>query len=58
MGNLNSFLASGGGNLNKNSNARGLPGWGGGGGMFKLRSDRYIKRNKINIFMTARYGLF
>ena len=30
MGHLNSFSASGGGNLNKNSNARGLPGGGWG----------------------------
>ena len=41
MGHLNSFSASGGGNLNKNfsknTNARGLP-----GGMLKLRFDWYI----------------
>ena len=43
MGHLNSFSASGGGNLNKNfaknTNARGLP-W---GEMLKLRFDWYIK---------------
>ena len=42
VGHLNSFSASGGGNLNKNfaknTNARGLP----GGGMLKLRFDWYI----------------
>ena len=42
MGHLNSFSASGGGNLNKNftknTNARGLP----VGGMLKLRFDWYI----------------
>ena len=42
MGHLNSFSASGGGNLNKNfaknANARGLP----GGGILKLRFDWYI----------------
>ena len=42
MGHLNSFSASGGGNLNKNfaknTNARGLP----GEGMLKLRFDWYI----------------
>ena len=42
MGYLNSFPASGGGNLNKNfpkiQMPRGLP----GGGMFKLRFDWYI----------------
>ena len=42
MGHLNSFSASGGGNLNKNfaknTNARGLP----EGGMLKLRFDWYI----------------
>ena len=41
MGHLNSFSASGGGNLNinfaKNTNVRGLP----GGGMLKLRFDWY-----------------
>ena len=45
MGHLNSFSASGGGNLNKNfaknTNARGLP----GGGMLKLRFDWYITEN-------------
>ena len=44
MGHLNSFSASGGGNLNKNfakyTTARGLP----GGGMLKLRFDWYISR--------------
>ena len=43
MGHLNSFLALGGGNLNKNFSKiqmpRGLPG---GGGMLKLRFDWYI----------------
>ena len=43
MGHLNSFSASGGGNLNKNfaknTNARGLPGV----GMLKLRFDWYIR---------------
>ena len=47
MGHLNSFSASGGGNLNnnfsKNTNARGLPG---GGGMLKLRFDWYIRPEK------------
>ena len=42
MGHLNTFSASGGGNLNKNfaknTNARGLP----EGGMLKLRFDWYI----------------
>ena len=45
MGHLNSFSASGVGNLNKNfpkiQMPRGLPGVG-GGGMFKLRFDWYI----------------
>ena len=49
MGHLNSFSASGGGNLNKNfaknTNARGLP----GGGMLKLRFDWYINWNKYRI---------
>ena len=44
MGHLNSFSASGGGNLNKNfaknTNARGCP----GGGMLKLRFDWYITK--------------
>ena len=45
MGHLNSFSASGVGNLNKNfakiTKARGLP-----GGMLKLRFDWYIKTLK------------
>ena len=44
VGHLNTSLAIGGGNLNnpifKSSNARGLPG--GGGGMLKFRVDRRI----------------
>ena len=51
MGHLNSFSASGGGNLNKkfakNSNARGLPG-GCPGGMLKLRFDWYIITSKFS----------
>ena len=47
VGHLNTILAIGGGNLNdpifKSSNARGLPG--GGGGMLKFRVDR-----RINLF--------
>ena len=50
MGHLNSFSASGGGNLNKNfaknSNARGMPG---GGGMLKLRFDWYIILTTPNV---------
>ena len=51
MGHLNSFSASGVGNLNKNfpkiQMPGGLPrrGWGGGGEMFKLRFDWYIILN-------------
>ena len=41
MGYLNSFLASGGGNLNKNFPKIQMPG-AGGGGMLKLRFDWYI----------------
>ena len=51
MGHLNSFSASGGGNLNKNfsknTNARGLP----GGGMLKLRFDWYITGRKPEILV-------
>ena len=47
MGQLNSFSAPGGRNLNKNfaknTNAQGLPG---GGGMLKLRFDWYIIRKQ------------
>ena len=51
MGHLNSFLARGGGNLNKNqfsknSNARGVA-RGGVGGMLKLRFDCYTKQSPI-----------
>ena len=41
MGHLNSFSASGGGNLNKNFPKIQMPG-GLPGGMFKLRFDWYI----------------
>ena len=41
---LNSFLASGGGNLNKNFPKIHMPG--GGGGMLKLRFDWYIANQK------------
>ena len=44
---LNTILAGGGGNLNdpifKSSNARDLPGGGGGGRMLKFRVDRRIR---------------
>ena len=43
MGHLNSFLALGGGNLNKNFPKIQMPGGGGGGEMFKLRFDWYIR---------------
>ena len=43
MGHLNSFSASGGGNLNKNFPKIQMPGGlPGGGGMLKLRFDWYI----------------
>ena len=42
MGHLNSFSASGGGNLNKNFPKIQMPGGLPGGGMFKLRFDWYI----------------
>ena len=42
MGHLNSFSASGGGNLNKNFPNIQMPG-GLPGGMFKLRFDWYIR---------------
>ena len=42
MGHLNSFSASGVGNLNKNFPKIQMPGGLSGGGMFKLRFDWYI----------------
>ena len=45
MGHLNGILARVGGNLNNNFQKSQMPGWlpgGGGGGMLKLRFDRYI----------------
>ena len=45
MGHLNSFSASGGGNLNKNFQKFKRPG-GCPGGMFELRFDWYITRKK------------
>ena len=53
MGHLNSFSASGGGNLNKNFPKIEMPGGlpGGGGKMLKLRFDWYIK----STFTSERY---
>ena len=45
MGHLNSFSASGGGNLNKNFPKFQMPG-GCPGGMFRLRFDWYIMSSK------------
>ena len=45
MGHLNSFSASGGGNLNKHFPKIQMPGGLPGGGMLKLRFDWYITRN-------------
>ena len=45
MEHLNGILARVGGNLNDNFQKSQMPGgvaWGGGGGMLKLRFDRYI----------------
>ena len=57
MGHLNSFSASGGGNLNKNfaknTNARGLP----GGGMLKLRFDWYIKNFQVYEVLNQKLNL-
>ena len=47
MGHLNSFSASGGGNLNKNFPKIQMPG-GLLGGMFKLRFDGYITRREAD----------
>ena len=47
MGHLNSFLASGGGNLNKNFPKIQMPGELPGVGMFKLRFDWYINELKV-----------
>ena len=46
MGHLNSFSASGGGNLNKNFPKIQMPGGLPGGGMFKLRFDWYIRKSE------------
>ncbi len=50
MGHLNSFSASGGGNLNKNFPKIQMPGGLPGGGMFKLRFDWYIILFKISLY--------
>ena len=47
MGHLNSFSASGGGNLNKNFPKIQMPGGLPGGGMLKLRFDWYITRKML-----------
>ena len=48
MGHLNSFSASGVGNLNKNFPKIQMPGGLPGGGMFKLRFDWYIIEPSID----------
>ena len=42
VGHLNGILARVGGNLNNNFQKSQMPGWLPGGGMLKLRFDRYI----------------
>ena len=46
MGHLNGILARVGGNLNNNFQKSQMPGGLPGGGMLKLRFDRYIKTSK------------
>ena len=54
MGHLNSFSASGGGNLNKNFPKIQMPGGlPRGGGMLKLRFDWYIRSSWGHIFLTV-----
>ena len=48
MGHLNSFSATGGGNLNKNFPKNQMPG-GLPGGMFKFRFDWYVTGNSLLI---------
>ena len=58
VGHLDTILAQGGGNLNdpifKSSNARGLPG-GGGGGMLKFRVDRRIMTCHFPAFLPRKF---
>ena len=60
VGHLNTILAIGGGNLNdpifKSSNARDLPG-GGGGGMLKFRVDRRITSSETSLSITVLFAL-
>ena len=50
MGHLNGILARVGGNLNNNFQKSQMPGGLPGGGMLKLRFDRYITAEKLNVF--------
>ena len=59
MGHLNGILAQAGGNLNNNFPKRQIPGGLPGGGMLKLRFDRYIMSSldqsyfkKVNVLIT------
>ena len=47
MGHFNSILAQVGGNLNNNFQKSQMPGGLPGGGMLKLRFDRYIKDIRV-----------
>ena len=66
MGHLNSFSASGGGNLNKNFPKIQMPGGLPGGGMLKLRIDWYITeatsafkfQNPLNLFSFSQNVFF
>ena len=55
MGHLNSFSASGGGNLNKNFPKIQMPGGLPGGGMLKLRFDWYISHKRPGKFQVGHF---
>ena len=55
MGHLNSFLASGGGKLNKNFPKIQMPGGLPAGGMLKLRFDWYIITILLNNAISLNY---
>ena len=50
MGHLNGILARVGGNLNNNFQKSQMPGGLPGGGMLKLRFDRYINQTRTGVY--------
>ena len=58
MGHLNDILARVGGNLNNNFQKSQMPGGLPGGGMLKLRFDRYIIRDSSRMYQHVFFNIY